>query len=318
MTVNAIIRRANYNDIRNKVIDVLGGGAGNFGYGQPIRSSLVTESNKVTVNEWTNLYYDIVNCYVHQTGSAPPAITTAVEGATVRSNPTNSPYTQYDTFANTIVSNRFAITQSATTANGTISQVWPGPYGTVWSGTLQATVSISFANATAARYFFNSGGQIRFTSSRSGGASSRAQNISWTSILSGAGTRSFGGALPNAGIDPNDGTNFYRLSSAYQEWTRAAGSSPYTSNVYRILAKCNVGDNSAGTATTVDFLIQWIDGYVDPGDYYLDSPNDNDEVDGTIALSVSTLYATGVLVPAGSGNFAVSTPTVSLGAITPV
>ena len=40
-----------------------------------------------------------------------------------------------------------------------------------------------------------------------------------------------------------------------------------------------------------------------------------DTVDGTIALTVQTVKASGVLEPAASGNFEVSTPTVTIGSI---
>ena len=80
MAVNDKIRKTDYNTVRYKVASVLGTGIADYGYGQPLRSSEVTESNRVTVNEWGNLYYDIVNCYVHQTGAAPASPSSAVEG----------------------------------------------------------------------------------------------------------------------------------------------------------------------------------------------------------------------------------------------
>ena len=321
MAVNDKIVVADYNSIRAKVVSILGTGSANSGYGQLVQSSDVSISSRVTVNEWANLYYDITNCYVHQTGAVPPSATSAVEGATVIYNATTSPITQYDTFANTVVSNKFSVhsSQLYTTSHGTATEVWPGVYGTYWNSKLTCTVTVTFSSANAARYFFNSGGEVRFTSSLTG-STANAQTINWTSFLTSVGTKAFGGNKPNTGTDPNDNTNFYRLSNAYSVWTTSSSSSPYTSNVYRIQAKSNVADNSTGTATQIDFLIEWIDGYVDP-DTGVSGPGQStppgDEVYGRINLNVTTAAATGVLVPSGAGNFEVESPSVSIGAISP-
>jgi hypothetical protein len=321
MTVNKKIQIGDYNDIRNKVIGVLGPGAGNFGYGQRIQSTAVTERSSVTVNEWTNLYYDIANCYNHITGALPPSAATAVVNATIRSNPTNSVYTQYDTFADYITTNRFAVAQSITTAKGTASRTWPdATLGPIWNVGCVALVTVTFNSATSARYFFNSGGTIRFSSSRSGGTafpnSGYQQNQAWTNLLSSVGIVSFGGNAPGVGIDPNDCTNYYRLKNTFSPWYSLAASSPYTSNVFRIQARSpDVADNSSGTASRIEFEIDWLDGYVDPGPAVAENLAPGDQVDGTLSYSVSTLEASGVLVPAGAGTFSVESPTVVLSGV---
>jgi hypothetical protein len=78
-----------------------------------------------------------------------------------------------------------------------------------------------------------------------------------------------------------------------------------------------VANNATGTASTVEFLIQMIDNYVDPGNYPLDVPNTIDSVDGTFQIFVSNLFATGVLEPVGTGNFTVTQPSITVGAIVP-
>ena len=61
----------------------------------------------------------------------------------------------------------------------------------------------------------------------------------------------------------------------------------------------------------------WNDGYVDPAT----SPHSPstippvDFVDGTLTVSVSLLFATGIMVP-GSAIFTVTNPTVTVGAVT--
>lgn len=321
MTVNKKIQIGDYNDIRTKVINVLGPGSGATGYGQRIQSTPVTESNSVTINEWTNLYYDIANCYNHITGALPPSAATAVVNATIRSNPTNSVYTQYDTFADYITTNRFAVAQSITTAKGSSSRTWPdATLGPIWNVGCVALVTVTFNSATSARYFFNSGSTIRFSSSRSGGtafpSSGYQQNQAWTNLLSSVGTVSFGGNTPGTGVDPNDCTNYYRLKNTFSPWYSLSASSPYTSNVFRIQARSPaVADNSSGTASQIEFYVEWIDGYFDPGPAVAENPAPGDQVDGTLSYSVSTLEASGVLVPAGAGSFSVESPSIVLSGI---
>ena len=131
--VNSVIVQADYNSIRNKIIAVLGNGSGNSGYGQQIRiqSTAVAEGTKVTINEWANLRYDIINAYKHINGTNP---TTAVvaDGDTIRYSSSFTPDTgtldvpqkQYDDWADNITANRFTIatSESGTTAVTTSSK----------------------------------------------------------------------------------------------------------------------------------------------------------------------------------------------------
>ena len=350
MPVNDKIRVPDYNDIRSKVANVVGPGSGNSGWGQTLVSSAVVEGTTVSVNEWGKLRYDIINAWRHIYGSSPTTVLPAL-GNTVRYSNTfvpdtgasDAPITQYNTYADNIVANRFTVHsgQSATTSWPSGSSTWPGPYGSFWTAKIQCTITASWSNSSQARYFFNSGGEIRLSSSRSGGANSQ-QNTSWTNLLNSAGVRAFGGNLPIAGSSPATGTNFYRCTDTYQEWYTISGSTPYGGNSYRILARTpGIANNSTGSASSIQFLIEWIDNYVDPGvvpgstafpqgtpigpggaggGVQTATPADfppDDAVDGTFSVSVSHLYATGVLEPPGTGNFVVQQPTVTIGAIAP-
>jgi hypothetical protein len=317
MPVNDKILVTDYNNIRNKVANVLGVGSGTSGYGQTVSSLSVSLSSRVTVNEYVALRNDIINAYRHIFGTAP-SIVTVNEGNLVRYDATGTtpeqatqPVVQYDRFADQLIANRFTVnsSQAITVSKGSNSRSdWTGGF---WNNRLSCTITVSFTSSNNARFFFNSGGEIRFASTRTGGTSTRQQNISWSNLLSSAGTRAFGAQLPTSGFSPMNGQNFYRLTNAYQIWYTISASSPYSNNTYRIQARSNVIDNSSGNATQVDFLVEWIDGYTDPKP----SPAPGDEVDGTITISVSTLEASGVLVPVGAGNFQVQSPTVSIGAI---
>jgi hypothetical protein len=277
-----------------------------YSYGTGTTTVTVTPNNPWGYSTWT------------LSGSG----TVAYSAMTAANSTTRHPITQYDEFADTIVTNRFTVhpSQSGTFNWPTTSTAWPGVYGSFWSTRIQTTVTATWSTATNARHFFNSGGEIRFVSSRSGGGGSQ-QNLAWTSLLNSAGMQSFGARLPIS-TAPTNGRNWFQLTSSYQEIrTPIASSTPYGSNSYRISARTpGIADNSSGTAATIEFLIEWRDNYVDPdvlaGENELLNPP-GDRVDGTFALSVSHLFSTGILEPAGTGNFTVQQPSISVGTIAP-
>jgi hypothetical protein len=312
MPVNDIITQAEYNNIRNKVIGVLGTGSGNSGYGQPLNSSAVALGTRVTINEYANLRFDIINAWVHQAGSTPTTVT-VTEGGTIRFSAVDAPVTTYDALANTLIANRFNLgagqSAVAVPASSPRSRTYTGVGGDIWNTSISCTVDVQWPSANTARFFFNSGGQIRITSTRSGGSLGTTQNTSWTNILSSAGTQSFGGNNPGTGTSPMNGQNWYRLTNSFQTYYTLAGSSPYGSNSYNLQARVtDTADNSSGAAANSQFLVQFIDNYVDPG-----PPAPGDAVDGTFSIAVSLVFATGVLVPSGFGNFTVTQPTVTFG-----
>jgi hypothetical protein len=314
--VNSVIVQADYNSIRNKVVAVLGNGSANFGYGQQDRivSTAVTEGTKVTINEWANLRFDIINAYKHINGLNP---TTAVvsEGNTIRYTGSFTPDTgtldvpqkQYDDWADNITTNRFTV---ATSESGTTAVTTSSRTG-AWVSQCECVIQFYWTNANDARYWFNSGGKIRVSAARTGGVGS-AQNTSWTNLLSAAGTQNFGGAVPNTGATPNDGTNWYRTNNTFQTFFQATASSPYGSNNFRLQARCvDVLSNSGGTALSGEIRVLFTDGYTDPG-----APAPGDDIDGTLTVSVSTLFAANSIMVPSSAVFTVTQPTVAISAVT--
>jgi hypothetical protein len=297
---------------------VLGTGLGNSGYGQPLNSSAVGLGTRVTINEYANLRFDIINAWVHQAGSAPTTVTVAA-GNTIRFSAVDAPVTTYDALANTLITNRFNLgagqSAVAVPASSPRSRTWTGVGADFWTSQIACTIDVQWPSANQARFFFNSGGQIRITSSRSGGSLGTTQNTSWTNILSSAGTQSFGGNNPGTGTSPMDGQNWYRLTDAFQTYYTLAGSSHYGANSYNLQARVtDTTNNSGGEAANSQFRVLFTDNYVDPGNSGLgDTPNTIDSVDGTFSIAVSLVFATGVLVPSGFGNFTVTQPTVTFG-----
>ncbi len=313
MAAGDLISATDYNNIRKKVVAVMGtgkdGGASylydaTYGYGQTVLSSNVATTATVTKTQWDQLRYDLYNVLYHQTGTIP-SITSATVGSVITYGPTH-PNTQYDTLASTAVTNRFSVGTGQyieTLAKASTSRT------TNWSTSVECTITCDFGTADDARYFFNSGGEIKIRASRTGGDATQ-QNTMWSSILSGAGTRSFGGQLPNTGFTPMDGLNFYRLTSTAQRYYTTTGSSPYATNRYSLWAYCDVANNSAGTARYLYIKVVLDDPYVDPP---LGTPpastadvGPEDIVNGTLTVTVDEKKADGILQPAPStGNFTI-------------
>lgn len=297
MATGDIISASDYNTIQTKIQNVMGTGSGGLGYGQPVNSSQVAAGNQVTKAQWDALRYDIYNALLHQTGSGP-TITTINVGDVVRYGAAN-PNFQYNTLADTATTNKFNIgsgqflTQVLQTTSRTSS----------WSTSVSTTATVTFNTAEQARFFFNSGGKIRLTSSRSGGSSS-SQNNSWSNVLSSAGTQALGASGTTV--------NFYNLTSSYQTFYLVSSSSPYSANTYRIEVSCNVANNSSGTANILNFRVTWSDAYRDP-DALAGRPESlnppTDVVDGTLTLTMDQLRASGSLQP--SGTFTITGPASS-------
>jgi len=306
------ISQADYNTIRTKVVGVIGTGVGNSGWGQILKSSAVVEGTTVSINEYSNLKYDIYNAWRHLYGTVP-SLTDPTVGGYVRANAINSPYSQYDTYANVIVSNRMNspgpgqyVTRTSPPAPRT--EVWTTSYVTPWSSRLSTIVNVSFSSGNAARYFFNSGGELRITSGRSGG-SGTTQDNAWTTLLQNAGTIRFAGGIPGGVVASGVG-NFYSMSNTFQTVFTISASNPYADNIFKIQARTPGVNNVNGGATSLEFLVEWLDNH-------LGIAGSNDTVSGTMQLAFSTLEAAGILQPAGTGNFTVDTPIISSFTILP-
>jgi hypothetical protein len=198
-----------------------------------------------------------------------------------------------------------------TDASGTTSRT--SAWGS--SGTPEVTHEFthSFSSEAHCRGFFNAGGEVLFTASRSGGTSGSSagtigsQNSNWTSLLSAMGTLTFN--LNNLTSSGSTGTSagkgFYELTTSYVQMYSKYGSGSYASNYYKIDAKVN----STTNPTVVSFKVTMrddhalgdgigadgVDGNADDSVGYVDS------VDGTVTSTVQTKRANnGVVVTAPS------------------
>jgi hypothetical protein len=272
------------------------------GYGQTTFGSGVTVGQTIGPDDYASIRYDLLNASAHQNGSAAAL---ALAGTTIGDTVIPTDSAAFASYANTVDSNRFTAhsTRMTTASYGSTNRT------SSWSSLVSATYSLTFASSLQARYFWNAGGKVRITSSRSGGAAT-SQNTSWTNILSAAGTIEYGGA------------GIYSLLTAGQTIYSTNAASPYASNTYTIKARTNTNNNT-GAATIFYFDLTWTDSYTDPSPG--NPPAPDDIVDGTLSYSAEIKYPTGgaaLSSPSGSytwkgfGGSGYTLPTYSAGSIT--
>jgi len=299
MTSGTNIFAAQYVAIQNKAESMIGTGSGTLGYGQTVQSSDVFTGNTITKAQWDLIKFDIINIKFHQDGNIPPVVNVSV-GDPIGFG-SSAPNTNYDIILNDALAKRFLIAGSQSVVAAKASQTYSSP----WSIQAQATLTVTFANADQGRYFFNSGGKIRFVSSLVG-AVSTAQINAWVNFLNAVGPQGFG-----ADTDPT--VNYYTLTNSYQTYYQNFLSSSYAANSYKLEARCNVANNSSGTATQLELRVTLLDSYIDPDVAFGASFPPADVVNGTLTIAVSELKASGQLQP--SGTFSITSPSYSLSSI---
>lgn len=226
------------------------------GYGQTAVANVSTGAT-VSASNWASLVNSTSNAATHQ-GSTITSVTAPASGGTITylsAIPTN---------LTTIYTNRLnAATQGSTTSN-------TATYASTWSSALTFTHTATWANGDAARYFFNSGGQLAITCSHPSGTginlllNNLASNIG-TVVLSApsSGTVSIAGTTYNGITKVGGGgnapttspnTGYFALTTAnVTAFTQTASTGPagYLSTFIRVIVKSNGTQGSNGDAGSV-------------------------------------------------------------------
>jgi hypothetical protein len=279
-------------------------GIGTDGYGQALSSVDATSGSTQTATFWNNLRIDIAKCRGHQTGnnellnlSEPVSTTPSAGQVQIISEAVRA---QYDTMADSCVTNKRVCAVGQGSAEAIANGV----------GTITHSVTTAFTSALAARYFFNAGGQIRFSGSRVGTAAS-TKDTSWTNLLQQQGTifmdyTGTGQAIagtPSNSFGTSTSIGFFDLTTSNQQiYIKNATAGTYAENYYRVLARLNTAFGSGTEPTSIIFTIEFTD--ADTGDQTgLGAPVD-EFVTGTLTSTVSMFR------PSGS-NVSVTGPTIA-------
>jgi hypothetical protein len=290
------ILASDYNAIQSTAASVLGGGSGGTGYGQEVSSSQVAVGQKIRATDWQKLKTDLIRCRQHQTGTSETGNLTDVTTSTLVREYDRAAYSN---FAALILAQRFAAASNQMTSATLVSDQRTTP----WNGTITHTVSVSFPSADAARYYFNSGGQLRITGSLTSVPvdGSQQKGNDWATILSNMGTVTMNYNSTTAASGTAAGSiGYYQLGTGDQQiFTKSTAEPTYSPNAYTINANIN------GAGTVITFTMIFADlattantttygaGY---GPYGID-----ENVEGTLTSTVTTYYATG-------SNVSITTP----------
>lgn len=285
--VGDIIEAADYNSMVSVVNDVWGVGSGDRGYFQS--SPLGTVSTGVVVGsaEWVALRNRINTIAQHQ-GTATALLPNVLEfgvGELVEAHSSGATGDGLKQIVDpapavgSVDTNRLNAAPASMSLNAGITST----RSTVWSTVITHEVTLNWATENAARGFFNSGGEIRFSAGITG-AGLGAPALDWQQELSDIGTVRFNyTATSSTGDGTESSIGYYDLTATYQEIFRMQTSVAYAANYMNIQARReNFLGANGGNGRTLRFLVTFDDAFVH-------SP---DEVNGTITSDFQTFIAT--------------------------
>lgn len=168
---------------------------------------------------------------------------------------------------------------------------------TQWTNTLTQVTTWSFASEAVCRAFFNGGGRLGVSASRSGGTTS-TQNTQWTNKFSAVGDIWLTHDTTIASAGTPDGIGFYELTASDQQLLiYYGGATPYGSDYIQVKARVDSVTNP--TQVLITTVLR------DEGDNAIDAP-----VDGTLTINARRAQPD----PQTSG-FSFAIPTDSMAAI---
>ena len=271
-STGSVIVATDYNSFATSVNGLWGAGSGNSGYGQSSTIASVSATNTITATQWSTLLARISSMASHQGTSITP-ITSPVAGNTITA------YAALSTNITAIGTGKANAAASGTdiTTNGTTTTT------TAWANSATVTQTYTFADANSARYFFNAGGMLRLSWSRTGGTVS-TRNTSLSDLLTASGTicitqgnsvtqtiagTSYTGTTKVGGSGtPNillTTTGWYSLvagAAATNVYKQFEATAPYTASYINV----SLALNAASTVLTIVTSIVDSGGYTDSND----------------------------------------------------
>jgi len=292
-----IIVASDFNTFRTDVLNIWDVGNGDRGYGQIDTGGapaipLAVIGTDVGSAEWEAFRSAAQTCSDHHgsTTTFPPTPALAVDADIIAHEADDGNAYDIDGSLATIDTNRLVADAGSVSA---ITNTLVSTRNTSWNTALQHRFTALLPTVDDARYFFNSGGQIHFRGSRSGGAGT-GQNASWTEILTNMGTvymdstttSNFGGAAgwTFASI------GYFDLTTSFQEIATGVDTTggSYATNEARIDARTVDGPGGANgdTGRNLEFRIRYRDIHTNPW---------GDTVNGTIDSRIDYQIATSPL-----------------------
>jgi|TARA_B110000238_G_C16026605_1_gene395551 hypothetical protein len=280
---------------------ILGVGDDERGYGQSGALGSVTVGETVQATSWASLLTKNTLLANHQ-GTTITSITNPTSGNTI------SAYAALS--ANVTATFNGKLDAAGSGSDSTVSSVTTTSWNT--SSTLSKT--FTFASRNQLRYFFNTGGMIRLSWSRTGGTTS-SQNTAWTDTLTAAGTivlTSDGASKTIAGV-AYTGTTKIGGSGTNQILLTANGIYDIASTpaiYFKQIPPSGYGDNEIEVSmsipadgTVLTILTDLSDDYTPP------DPGSPDLVDGTLTQVTTIRYPSTTYLADTWGTVTQNSPT---------
>ena len=223
-TVGNLITASTYNAIRSRVNKVIGSGDGaEYGYGQTLSSSLMSDNDIITAQDMQNLYDDLLLAAKHQTGNPPtwstpdglnapstgeivgvyaadlgPADPNTGEQTSINSvNDIDEGYLDFEQAAVQIDTNHFDTGAGALSTDIADTSVRTSP----WKTSIDHVFTVQWNSYNHRRTWANAGGKIRFNANLTGGTSQPGDETNtppgtkdeiWQTMLNSMGTIEIG------------------------------------------------------------------------------------------------------------------------------
>ena len=288
VSVGDTISASDYNGLRTRVESILVGPSGtpsdSSGYAMGMSSSAVAGTQNVTAAQMDNLRTDIIKCKRHQLNvdgnlhdisagmfiganatipaTDPNVVLNADGTVTMNSSFPYGGFNDYETETTSIETNKDIVhpTQATTTRRLTPSITGTATVG-AWgnsSATYGANVQIdsiaTFSSLAHYRAFWNAGGTISIsTAAAKGSAAASSKESDWITLLSNAGTVTFGKGgvtTTGSGTVTTYTAEYLRnnASSGLLTYLKAGSAANYAENEYRVVV-------TVTTTSTVAFKI---------------------------------------------------------------
>ena len=239
-----------------------GTGSGEYGLGQT-HISPVAAGDTITASHWNSLFTGMDNIGNHTND-------TLTSRSAVSAGDTIAIKAAVETDLATLAASVAGGCTSAT-ALTTSSAKQQSSSSSTWYGSHTVEHSVTFANANTMRHFFNAGGKIRMSKTRTGnggtGGSATSKDSNWTNLYSALGNIDIAAhSTSRSGSGETLTTNglsngFHDLGTSYTTLIKLTeATSPYTSNNIEVQAKL---DAAIGTAVTITVKSIATDGAAD-------------------------------------------------------
>ena len=247
------------NDVAN-INTIWGVGNGDRGYGQTTTLTAQTAGATVTAAQWSTMVARLNSILAHESGTTSGI--TAPSAGNVIAVLSNLSTNIITAFENRLLFNSI---RGTTTAGSNFDTAWNATSAT-------RTLTVTFASADQARYFFNAGGRLSLVLTPVDFAAN-AKETNWNTLVNAVGTihlDAYSSTRTGTGetVTHNGLANgYWELGTTNTHLLRLTeATSPYTANYIDIFARvAGTAGSNGGKGTQVIFDITYVDGSDDAG-----------------------------------------------------